>query len=195
MPASAAPPTHPKKTHSARRPAEDTELPNASEPPPEPSRVAAGRLPLDQQAVLLEAWQFVARFGEQLLGFQAGEALPTLQDLEAALLGEVPPPPPPEDAMEVEGGEPAEPPQAPPSAAVRLQCALLDFLVGGLFNETAAAITGGCRRRAGRAAECSTAPAHRTLPGTRALPARHSSLAPACALAPARPQAPTATSA
>lgn len=43
----------------------------------------------------------------------------------------------------VEGVEAAEPPQAPPSAAVRLQCALLDFLVGGLFNETAAAITGG----------------------------------------------------
>ena len=42
--------------------AEDTELPNASEPPPEPSRVAGGRLPLDQQAVLLEAWQFVARW-------------------------------------------------------------------------------------------------------------------------------------
>lgn len=133
----ADPPAHPP-LHQA----EDTELPNASEPPPEPSRVAGGRLPLDQQAVLLEAWQFVARFGEQLLGWQEGEALPTLQDLEAALLGEVPPPPPAEPMESVEGGETAEPPQAPPSAAVRLQCALLDFLVGGLFNETAAAVTG-----------------------------------------------------
>lgn len=40
---------------------EDTELPNADEPPPEPSFIATGRLPLHQQAVLLEAWQFVSR--------------------------------------------------------------------------------------------------------------------------------------
>ncbi|EFN52450.1 hypothetical protein CHLNCDRAFT_54503 [Chlorella variabilis] len=134
---------------------EDTELPNADEPPPEPSFIATGRLPLHQQAVLLEAWQFVSRFGVPLLKLGEGEQLPTLQQLESALLGEVPPAPPPPPAQQEQplsptaGGGPMEGVEEeqqaaapPPDAAVQLQMVLLEFLVGGLFQDTAQAIIG-----------------------------------------------------
>jgi hypothetical protein len=92
------------------------------------------------------------RFGEQLLKFKPGQQLPSLQQLEAALLGEAPPPAPPappaaeaEEGAEGEGAAGEQPDQAPPpDAAVQLQLALVDFLVDNLFVETAAAITGGC---------------------------------------------------
>lgn len=43
-------------------PAEDETVANMAEAPPQPSYVATGRLPLHQQAVLLEAWQFMHRW-------------------------------------------------------------------------------------------------------------------------------------
>ena len=43
-------------------PADDETVANMAEPPPQPSYVASGRLPLHQQAVLLEAWQFMHRW-------------------------------------------------------------------------------------------------------------------------------------
>ncbi len=88
------------------------------------------------------------RFGSQLLGLAADEPLPSLQQLEAALLGEAAPPPAPglaADAMAVdgEGGAAAEDDGSPPAdAAVKLQMALADFLVSGLFQDTAGAIVG-----------------------------------------------------
>jgi hypothetical protein len=56
-------------------PAEDTELPGAADAPPEPSRVATGRLPLQLQAVLLEAWQFVSRWALRRVAPAAAAAL------------------------------------------------------------------------------------------------------------------------
>lgn len=128
---------------------DDSELPNSSEPPPEPAFIGTGRLPLHQQAVLLEAWQFVSRFGGPLLRLPPGAPMPTLLQLEAALLGEVPAPAP---APSAEGGEgeaaaegsaEAAAAQQPPDAAVQLQMALVEFLVGKLFEGTAQAIIGG----------------------------------------------------
>ncbi|KAL4854865.1 Methyl-CpG-binding domain protein 2 [Chlorella vulgaris] len=128
---------------------EDTELPQAGEEPPLPGPVATGRLPPHQQAVLLEAWQFVSRFGAPLLKLAEGERLPSLQQLEAALLGEEQPAPaPPAEplsptaagraaAAEGQGGETVAP---APDSAVRLMMVLVDFLVGGLFSDTAKAI-------------------------------------------------------
>ncbi|KAL4421600.1 hypothetical protein ABPG75_010891 [Micractinium tetrahymenae] len=128
---------------------EDCELPNAEEPPPEPARVATGRLPLQHQPVLLEAWQFVSRFGEPLLGLPPGSRMPTLQQLEAALLGEAAPAPEPAGPAEGQSGEasgegPADGGAAaqPADAAVQLQMALVDFLLAGLFQGTAQAIIG-----------------------------------------------------
>lgn len=124
-------------------------MPNAEEPPPEPARVATGRLPLQHQPVLLEAWQFVSRFGEPLLGLPPGTRLPSLQQLEAALLGEAPPPPAPSAQAEGQSGEASGEGSAdggvaaqPADAAVQLQVALVDFLVTGLFEGTAQAIIG-----------------------------------------------------
>lgn len=92
---------------------------------------------------------FLCRFGSQLLGLAPDAPLPSLQQLEAALLGEAAPPQapaPPADAMAVdgEGGAAAEEGDGapPPDAAVQLQMALADFLVSGLFQDTAAAIVG-----------------------------------------------------
>ncbi|PRW20556.1 methyl- -binding domain-containing 9 [Chlorella sorokiniana] len=128
---------------------EDETVANMAEPPPQPSYVATGRLPLHQQAVLLEAWQFMHRFGSQLLGLAPEEPLPSVQQLEAALLGESAPPPTPAPAAEAmvvdgEGGAAAEEGDGapPPDAAVKLQMSLADFLVSGLFQDTAAAIVG-----------------------------------------------------
>lgn len=123
--------------------AEDSQLPNAEERPPEPAYIASGRLPLHQQAVLLEAWQFVSRFGEPLLGFPPGSQLPTLQQLEASLLGEEPPAPPKDPEAEAAGeGAAAAEAAAPMDAAVQLQIALVEFLVAGLFQSTAQTIIG-----------------------------------------------------
>lgn len=131
------------------RAAEDCELPNAEEPPPEPARVATGRLPLQHQPVLIEAWQFVSRFGEPLLGLPPGTRLPSLQELEAALLGEATPAPAPSAPNEGQSGEGSGEATAdggaaaqPADAAVQLQVALVDFLVTGLFEGTAQAIIG-----------------------------------------------------
>ncbi|KAL4450242.1 hypothetical protein ABPG77_010911 [Micractinium sp. CCAP 211/92] len=128
---------------------EDCELPNAEEPPPEPARVATGRLPLQHQPVLIEAWQFVSRFGEPLLGLPPGTRLPSLQELEAALLGEATPAPAPSAPNEGQSGEGSGEATAdggaaaqPADAAVQLQVALVDFLVTGLFEGTAQAIIG-----------------------------------------------------
>lgn len=99
-----------------------------------------------------------------LLRMAEGEHLPTLHQLEVALLGEAPvqelslglqlPLSPTGggggDARADGDGEAAPP---PPDAAVRLMMALLDFLVAGLFQETAQAIMGeGGAGRVGRAA-------------------------------------------
>ena len=102
-----------------------------------------------------------SRFGSQLLGLAPDEPLPSLQQLEAALLGEAAPPPAPApapDAMAVdgEGGAAAEEGDGspPPDAAVKLQMALADFLVAGLFQDTAAAIVGELAVREGMRAMC-----------------------------------------
>lgn len=87
-----------------------------------------------------------------LLRMAEGEQLPTLHQLEAALLGEAPFEAPPVAHQPLsptsggggeagtEGSGEAGPP--PPDAAVRLMMTLLDFLVAGLFQETAQAIMG-----------------------------------------------------
>lgn len=95
-----------------------------------------------------------------LLKLGEGEQLPTLQQLESALLGEVPPAPPPPPAQQEQplsptaGGGPMEGVEEeqqaaapPPDAAVQLQMVLLEFLVGGLFQDTAQAIIGACSFR------------------------------------------------
>jgi hypothetical protein len=96
---------------------------------------------------------YLRRFGAPLLKLAEGERLPSLQQLEAALLGEEQPAPaPPAEplsptaagraaAAEVQGGETVAP---APDSAVRLMMVLVDFLVGGLFSETAKAILGEC---------------------------------------------------
>ena len=123
------------------------QLPSSSPRQPEP----ALPLPLRPLPALAPS-----RFGSQLLGLAPDEPLPSLQQLEAALLGEAAPPPAPApapDAMAVdgEGGAAAEEGDGspPPDAAVKLQMALADFLAAGLFQDTAAAIVGELAMREG----------------------------------------------
>ena len=98
---------------------------------------------------LLPCFSCAASRFSGLLNLQS-EDVPSLQQLELSLLGELAPPPLPAEAAGEAAGEQQGDDAVPAprlDACLQLQLGLLDFLVEGLFVDTATAINGAAAAR------------------------------------------------